>query len=291
MASTRNIAVTRRTDPGDPRKVGPASQIPYCAGRAVGFARARGERKLWGMPLTRTCSWLAPIVVSTLASAQEEAGDELRAALQERLDAFVAQGSVPGVSAGIVLEDGKRLELVAGVSDRESGRELRVGDRMLAGSVGKTFVAAVALQLAQEQALELDGLAGEVLGGASWWEQVPNAESLTLRHLLSHRTGLARYVFEADFVAALKDEPDRVWQPQEQVGYVLGRAPLFAAGEGFAYADTNYLLVGMMIERVAEGTLYDEVQRRLLGPLELDGVVPSDSRDIEGLVQGHVPAW
>lgn len=105
---------------------------------------------------------------------------------------------------------------------------------------------------------------------------------------MSHQSGLARYVFEPEFVARLKAEPDHVWKPEELVAFVLEREPLFAAGEGFAYSDTNYLLVGMMIERAGGSTLYDEVRTRLLDPLALEGIVPSDARVIPRLVQGHV---
>jgi D-alanyl-D-alanine carboxypeptidase len=212
---------------------------------------------------------------------------DLRTALQDRLDSFVAGGRVPGASAGVALPDGRTLELCAGHRDRAGELPILPSDRFLAGSTGKTFVAAVALQLVAEGELELDELASKRLGAEPWFERLPNANQLTLRHLMSHRSGLERYEFKPQFARDLKAEPDRVWQPADLLAYVLGDEPLFAPGADFAYSDTNYLLVGLMIEHATANTLYAEIQERLLGPLELAGVVPSDGRVVERLVQGH----
>lgn len=230
----------------------------------------------------------ALLAAALLAPAPARAQDDaLHASLQARLERYVAAGRVPGVSAGVALVDGRALALAAGLADRTAQRPLEPDDRLLAGSVGKTFVAAVALQLVAEGALGLDDLVGEHLGELPWFERLPGRSTLTLRHLLTHRSGLPRYVFERDFVRALTSDPDRVWDPAELVAYVLDAPPLFAPGEGFAYADTNYLVVGMVLERVGGASLYEQARRRLLEPLELRGVVPSDRRVVPGLVQGY----
>jgi D-alanyl-D-alanine carboxypeptidase len=222
--------------------------------------------------------------------AQEEpsaASAKLRSALQERLDSFVASGRVPGASVGVALPDGRTLELCAGMRERAAEQPIEPSDRFLAGSTGKTFVAAVALQLVAEGKLELDELASKRLGDEPWFDRLPNARQLTLRHLMSHRSGLERYEFKPQFARDLKAEPDRVWRPAELLAYVLDDEPLFAPGADFTYSDTNYVLVGLLIEHATGKTLYAEIQERLLGPLELKGIVPSDARVVPGLVQGH----
>lgn len=158
---------------------------------------------------------------------------------------------------------------------------------MCGGSNGKTFVAAVALQLVQEGKLRLDALVGEYLGTEAWFEHVPNSSDITIEHLLSHRTGVPRHEFDPKFQAALLAEPDRVWKPAELVAYVLDHEPPFAAGAGFQYSDTNFVLLAMVIEAITGKTMYEEVERRLLGPLKLDGVRPQDGRKLAGLVQGY----
>ena len=127
---------------------------------------------------------------------------------------------------------------------------MQPSDRMLAGSVGKTYAAAVALQLCEAGRLDLDAKTARWLSDEPWFPRLPNAEQLTLRQLMNHTSGLRDHVWMPDFHAALAADMQRVWRPEELVAYVLDTEPLFPAGAGWSYADTNYILVGMIIERV-----------------------------------------
>src|SRR5262249_32869755 len=105
--------------------------------------------------------------------------------------------------------------------------------------------------------------------------------------LLNHTAGLPEYFERKDFTAAVRADPDRVWQPAELIGYVLDAKPLFPVGKGWSYADTDYILVGMVIERATGKALFGEIDRRLLRPLKLERTIPSDSRKIPDLVTGY----
>jgi D-alanyl-D-alanine carboxypeptidase len=125
------------------------------------------------------------------------------------------------------------------------------------------------------------------LGGEPWFGQLPNHEDVTVRQLMNHTSGIVRYEFDERFIADLRAQPDRVWRPEEQIAYLFGSEPPFAAGAGWDYSDTNYLILGLIIERLTGDTYYAEVRRRVLQPLSLTSTVPSDSRRIPGLVQGY----
>jgi D-alanyl-D-alanine carboxypeptidase len=211
----------------------------------------------------------------------------LRDRLQARLDSIHAAGRFPGATAGVRLPDGTSFGLAVGLSDREADTAMRTDDRMLAGSVGKTFVAAVALQLVSEGLLDLDRPVRAYLGDEAWYDRLPNGEAITVRMLMTHSGWIVRYEFNPAFLSDLKAAPDRVWKPAELVSYVLGMEPPFAAGEGWTYSDTNYIILAMIVEKVTGSTLYREIQRRVLDPLTLTGTVPSDSRIIPGLIQGY----
>jgi D-alanyl-D-alanine carboxypeptidase len=235
----------------------------------------------------RTISIAAAVLCASTAVAQTQAvATSLSQRVEEKLVAFTRAGGVPGVSVGIASSD-ESLALAAGERARGTGEPLKSDALLCAGSTGKTFVAAVVLQLVQEGELSLEDFAGDHLGDEEWFERLPNAFDLTLENLLAHRSGLPRYVFQPAFVRDLVDDPERVWEPHELLAYVLDQPPLLEAGQGFAYSDTNYIVLGMIVERVTEATLYAEVQERLLGPLKLTHVRPQDGRIIEGLVQGH----
>ena len=211
----------------------------------------------------------------------------VRTRVQAALDSIRAGGAFPGMSAGLALPDGQVLSLATGLSDTALRTPLGPDALLLAGSVGKTYVAAVALQLVSEGKLSLDEPISTYLGTEPWFSRLPNAAAITVRMLMNHTSGLVRYEFKPEFTRDLTANPDKVWRPAELVAYILDTEAPFPAGGGWDYSDTNYIVLGMIIERVAGATLNDEIARRLLHPLRLTRTVPSDRREIPGLAQGY----
>jgi D-alanyl-D-alanine carboxypeptidase len=193
----------------------------------------------------------------------------------------------PGVSVSVVLKDGSQIGVVSGVSDRTAATPMKADDLMLAGSTGKTFFAAVALQLIEQGKLDLDAPISRYLGSRPWFNRLPNAKDITVRHLMTHTSGLVRYEMNPKFTADLRAQPDKAWQPEEEIAYLLDAKPPFAAGQGWDYADTNYTVLGVIMESITRRALYDEIQKRFLGPLKLTRIVPSTSRRIPGLIPGY----
>jgi D-alanyl-D-alanine carboxypeptidase len=211
----------------------------------------------------------------------------LRQKLQEKLDALHAAGQFPGATAGFALADGTSFGLATGVSDKAAKTPMTPGDLMLQGSVGKTYVAAVALQLAQEGRIKLDDKIERWLGREAWFARLPNGREITVRMLMNHTSGLVRYEFKEQFAKDLTASPGKVWKPEELLAYILGTAPPFAAGQGWEYSDTNYIVLGLIIERATKSTYYQQLRQRILTPFGLRRTVPSDSRTISGLIQGY----
>ena len=87
---------------------------------------------------------------------------------------------------------------------------------------------------------------------------------ITVRQLMNHTSGLVRYEFKEQFTKDLTANPDKVWRPEELVSYLLDEKAPFEAGKGWDYSDTNYIVLGMIIERVTGKKFYDEAQRRIL---------------------------
>jgi D-alanyl-D-alanine carboxypeptidase len=249
---------------------------------------AASALSLCGLLLLSACA--TPGVAARPPSASSAQHAALRQKLQAKLDALHAAGHFPGATVGVALPDGATLSLAVGLTGTARRTPMRPGDRMLAGSVGKTFVAAVALQLVHEGRLSLDAPLSRYLWDAPWFARLPNAPDITLRMLMNHTSGIQRYEFKPAVTQLLTQEPDKVWTPEERVGFVLGDRPPFRAGAGWEYSDTNYILLGMVIERVTGSELYAEVRRRLLEPYGLHDTIPSDRRELPGLVQGYAGA-
>lgn len=212
---------------------------------------------------------------------------DLQNALQARLSQLHSESGVPGVTAGVVLADGTTFGLAAGMADTALGLAMTPESRLMQGSVGKTYVSAVAMQLIHQGVLDLDAKVSAYLGDEPWFDRLPNHADVTIRNLMNHTSGIIRYEFNDRFITDLLAAPDKVWQPVEQLAYLFDTQAPFAAGEGWDYSDTNYIILGMIIERLTGNTYYDEMRRRILEPLELHNTVPSNSRRVPGLVQGY----
>lgn len=241
-------------------------------------------KKLFGLIL------LFVFTVNVFAFSAEENEKNyklLKQKIQTKLDEWHKNAKFSGATVGVTLSNGKSFGLAVGYSDREKKTPMKPDDYMLAGSVGKTYVAALALQLVSEQKIDLDAKIEKYLGKEKWFERLPNAKDITVRQLMNHTSGLVRYEFNPNFVKDLLKNPYKQWKPEEQVAYLFGSKAPFEAGKGWNYSDTNYIVLGMIIEKVSGKNYYDLVKKRVLKPLKLKRTKPQTSPTIKGLVQGY----
>ena len=234
------------------------------------------------------------IAATTSTSAQRAVTatgtNVLKKELQMKLDEWHHAGKFPGATVGVVLPDGESFGLAVGYSDRESKTPMKPTDRMLTGSTGKTFAAATAMLLIKEGKIGLDDKVEKYFGNEVWFARLPNAKDITVRQLMNHTSGLVRYEFKEQFTKDLSANPGKVWKPEELLSYLLDEKAPFEAGKGWDYSDTNYIVLGMIIEKVTRRSFYDEANKRVVRKLKLSNTIPQDSREIKGLVQGYAGA-
>jgi D-alanyl-D-alanine carboxypeptidase len=217
--------------------------------------------------------------------------------MQRRLDAARTQGQFPGAEVGFVYVDGEMPDgkprfasgsVVSGVADLNTNAPLKTSDRFLAGSIGKTFVATLTMMLVQDGKLNLDDKIGKWLSSESWFSKLPNATDITLRMLLNHSSGIPNHADVDSFQKQLLKSGSRNIDYEDLLAYVLNKKPLFAAGTGYNYADTNYILVGMIIEKATGKSLYDQISDRILKPFKLDRTIPSNGVTLPEVVNGYL---
>ncbi|MCC3768551.1 serine hydrolase [Streptomyces sp. UNOC14_S4] len=222
----------------------------------------------------------APAVAAAPAgSAASTARGADRGDLQRALDAVVAEG-VPGVVAEV--RDGRGVwRGSSGVADLADGRKARPGDRFRAGSVTKSFVATVVLQLVAEGKAGLDDPIGRHLPGL-----VPDKDGVpvTVRQLLNHTSGLPNYTdtWWDNGPGYLRTVQHGDYTPRGLVEEALKRdtpdKPRTKPGDKWAYSNTNYVVLGMLVEKTTGRTLAQEIDRRIVRPLHLTGTsVPTTS--------------
>jgi D-alanyl-D-alanine carboxypeptidase len=227
---------------------------------------------------------VAATTVSAVIAAPAAAAGPDRSGLQGDLDKVVAAGAM---GALMEVRDGHRLwRGTSGVSEVGTTRPVPVNGRFRAGSITKTFVATVVLQLVDEGELRLDDTVEKWLPGV-----VPNGDHITVRQLLNHTSGLYDFkdTLTPDEILASRW---RTWTATEVIQRALSHPPTVEPPGGtFDYSNTNYTLLGEIIEK-ATGTSYgDEIERRLIKPLRLTATeMPGTSPWIRGPhPHGYVP--
>ncbi len=236
---------------------------------------------------------LALLVAATL-SAQAAPTAATEHALTVRLTALADSVRTaqrwPGLSIAVTTADGRTFAVASGYADTTRKIRLTTNDKLLQGSVGKTYAAAVAMQLVAEGKLALDAPIARYLDGEPLLDSIVNARRITVRQLMTHTSGIVRYEFQPSVTARLRAEPFRVWSPADRLQVLFGKAPPFAPGDGWEYSDTNFIVLGMIIERLTGAPYYAELQRRVLGPLRLTATIPSDRRELAGVANGYAGA-
>ncbi|SEG23117.1 serine hydrolase domain-containing protein [Jhaorihella thermophila] len=213
------------------------------------------------------------------------------AELQDLLSKFQESYGFPGATAAIALPDGEIVTAATGLADVEANRPMAPDTPMLAASIGKSFVAATVLSLESEGVVSRADLVSDHLGGFDWFARLPNHATMTVGDLLRHGAGLPDHVHLESFqieMAGRMGSGAAAFTPEEAIAFILDADPLFEAGAGWAYTDTGYLLLGLVIEAASGRSYYDLVSERFLDPLGLADTRPSNIRMLDGLAAGYV---
>jgi D-alanyl-D-alanine carboxypeptidase len=189
-------------------------------------------------------------------------------ALQQALDTLVADGA-PGAIA-LERQAGEESRAASGVADLQTKEPISARGRFHIGSITKGFVSTVVLQLAAERRLSLDDTVDRWLPGL-----IPNGAAITVRELMNQTSGLPEYIDEPFLLELLRD-PLKTWRPLALVHRAVAHPPVFAPGTTWAYSNTNYILLGLVVAAVDDAPAplqmaspAFEVYRRIVAPLGL----------------------
>jgi len=182
-------------------------------------------------------------------------------ALQGLVDQQVQEQGILGMAMAVRIADGTVISKASGYSD-PSGEDAWSVDTVSAiGSVTKTFTAVVVMQLVEEGKLSLDDTID------TWFPEQPNGDRITLRMLLSHTSGLANYISGEN---VMEGKWNRGWAPMDLVAEANKLDPVGEPGSSDAhYSNTNYILLGLIVEEVTGNSWAQEVESRIIEPLDL----------------------
>jgi D-alanyl-D-alanine carboxypeptidase len=194
-------------------------------------------------------------------AAQSGISAGLRHQLQHVIDHARSHEPVPGISAAVITPDDSWMG-VTGKADLGTGARVEPDTPFSIGSVTKTFVATVILQLREEGKLSLDDHLSR------WETKVPNAGRITIRQLLSHTSGVRDMWWNPHYKSRVEGRPGHAWT-YAQVRAMIGPSR-FPPGSRFEYSNSNYVLLGRIITLVTGNSVAQEIRTRLLDPLHLD---------------------
>lgn len=213
---------------------------------------------------------------------------QLSQELRNELDSIVKQHNLPGLTFSVVFDNGYQIDLASGYSDIEKKTPMKASSRMLAGSIGKMFVSALALKLVQDNKLKLEDKALNYLDDKPWFKSFPNYSEIKIINLLNHTSGLPEYLYEPEFLEGFIKNPKENRFPEDNIQSVTNKPAVHPVGKGWSYSDTNYIILGLMIEKVTAADLYDVLDKEFLTPLRLTLTSPSNKLKLNNLAQGYI---
>lgn len=203
--------------------------------------------------------------------------------IQATIDTLVMENNIPGLNFSVICENGEQFNYSSGYADTLNKIEMNENHVLFSGSVGKTYAVAVLMQLVDEGKINFEDLFLSYFPENDWLKNLPNIEKITIDMLITHTSGLPRYIEDPKVWLTLLDNPDKVWTYEERFSYAYNMQPAHEPGKGWAYSDTNYLLLGMLIEKMSGSNFYELVAEKLLTPGDLKNTHPSLKRDIPNL--------
>ncbi|MEI4623771.1 beta-lactamase family protein [Bacillus pfraonensis] len=178
-----------------------------------------------------------------------------------------------------IYKDGKTWSYATGIADLRTKKPMKTDFRFRIGSVTKTFIATVLLQLAGEKRLNLDDSIEKWLPGVIQGNGY-DSKQITIRQILNHTSGIADYIKSKDFDII---DTKKSYTAEELVKMGISLPPDFAPGKGWSYSNTGYVLLGILIEKVTGNSYAEEVENRIIEPLELSNTfLPGNSSVIPG---------
>ncbi|MFF2008115.1 serine hydrolase domain-containing protein [Streptomyces sp. NPDC058195] len=192
--------------------------------------------------------------VPTAAAAAPVA--ERHDTVQQGLNALVRSDGMPAALASVTDGKGHTRTYTAGVGDIATGAEVPRDGQIRIGSNTKAFTAVVVMQLVAEGKVELDGHIDTYLPGLVHGDGIDGGR-ITVRQLLQHTSGLPNYT------NGLSDDI-RYYEPRELLGLALRQKADFEPGKGWKYSNTNYLVAGLLVQRVTGRPLAVEIEQRVI---------------------------
>jgi len=202
--------------------------------------------------------------------------DKLQMALQDAVEN--PDTKFPGVLLYISSPKLGTWAGAAGLSNIKTDTAMRSDDKFRAGSIMKPFISVVILQLVEEGRFSLDDPMTAVLP-ESVTSRFSESDKITVRMLLNHTSGIPEWLTGA-MIGKITVNPQRIWEVDEYFDVAAAQEPYFPSGEGWRYSNTDYNLLGLVIDKSTKRSWREEVRERIISPLKLENTRLPEPGDV-----------
>jgi len=201
---------------------------------------------------------------------------ETRKQMEQVVDAKVDAYHLPGIVVGVWVPGRGTWIIARGKADLETGKKLKSTMKFRITGTTKPFTSTLLAMLDDEGKLSLDDKL------SMYFPEVPGSKNISIRRLLNHTSGLFDYEEDDTFDRTVRTKPLTGWTPEQLVGIGISHPPYFSPGAGFHYSNTNYILAGLIAEKVTGNTAVREMNKRMFNELGLQDTSLPDGPDIVG---------
>jgi D-alanyl-D-alanine carboxypeptidase len=185
--------------------------------------------------------------------------------IQNIVNVFRTQYGIPGMTVSISLPTKQTtMDFVSGATQKKGTIDITTGNLYQVGSITKSFTAAIILQLEADGRLTINNTLGKYLSQYPRWKEV------TVKQLLNMTSGIFDYTHDKSFFSEMTGHPNKHWTPEQLINVAEKHPDYFKPGHGWHYSNTNYILAGMVIQKITGKTVAQEMNTRLLGAENLN---------------------
>ncbi len=200
---------------------------------------------------------------------------------QDFVDSKVREG-LPGLNVMLRTSDGQAWFGAAGKADIHNNIPLLPGHRMIIASVSKIATASAVFKLVDAGKIDINQKLSDYLTG-EYMDKIENAKVVTIEQLLDHTSGLFDYLNPTKWELTSINEPYKSESPEEKLKFAYNKSPDHEPGATYAYSNTNYVLLGLLVEKISGQSLADFLTEEIFLPLGLNTIFVGDT-------QTHLPS-
>ncbi|MDF2690671.1 MAG: hypothetical protein K0S29_526 [Gammaproteobacteria bacterium] len=227
----------------------------------------------------------ASLLISAFSLAY---ADNVQSNLQQEALNIQNKYGLYAVSISAYVPNGSKFNAVSGTMTKHGDVNITADSLFPIGGITRTFTAALILQLEQEGKLNINDPLGKYINTYPQWSNI------TLKQLLNHASGIYSYDEISHWWLHLAFHPNQVWMPVQLTDIAYSNQPYFQPGQGWRFTGTDYILLGMVIEKVTGQSLTDLISQRFLQPLNLSHTFysnqPYTDAQLAQMVHGYV-SW